>query len=394
MHKVGYAVRWRDRKRPLWMLGLIAPGCALLPSQLVLHTGQPVFWWAGPIVVFGLIPSLDALVGEDGENPPEDSYADLARDRYYRWCTYLFLPVQFAGLLVAGFLWTNGELSILDQLGLALSVGLASGIGINAAHELGHRVEKHERLLAKIGLTQSFYGHFFVEHNRGHHVRVATPEDPASARFGEPLWAFLPRSVLGGLRSGWALERERLRRKNLPVFGPANQILQAWAMSLALFGGMVAVFGIGVLPWLILQAVVAVVLLETVNYVEHYGLLRQRTASGRYERCRPEHSWNSDRLVTNIFLFHLQRHSDHHANPGRRYQTLRSFDSAPQLPAGYATMVLLAFVPPLWRHVMNPRVLAHYGGDVTRTNLGPRRRAKLLAVPPAPVAGLPEQPAA
>ncbi|AXK88052.1 alkane 1-monooxygenase [Nocardia farcinica] len=368
-----------DPKRHLWVLGLIAPASALLPSQLVLRTGWEVFWWVGPIIVLVIIPVLDWLVGEDGTNPRDEDYELLSNDRYYRWCTYLFLPVQLIGLVIAAAMWAGDELSFVDKLGLATTLGLVSGIGINAAHELGHRVEHLERWLAKIALAQSAYGHFFVEHNRGHHVRVATPDDPASARFGESLYEFLPRSVAGGFRSAVALESERLARKGKRWWSPHNHILQAWSMTVVLFGGLMLVFGWHILGWLVLQAVIGAALLETVNYVEHYGLLRERRPDGRWARCSPRDSWNSDRLVTNIFLFHLQRHSDHHANPGRRYQTLRSCDVAPQLPAGYASMIVFAAIPPLWRAVMDHRVLAHYGGDITRANIVPRKRARILA---------------
>ncbi|WP_085999062.1 alkane 1-monooxygenase [Nocardia higoensis] len=360
------------------MLGLIAPASALLPSQLVLRTGMEVFWWIGPIIVLVIIPLLDWIVGEDGTNPRDEDYEQLSNDRYYRWCTYLFLPVQMIGLLIASAMWAGDDLSLLDKAGLATTLGLVSGIGINAAHELGHRVEKLERWLAKIALAQSGYGHFFVEHNRGHHVRVATPEDPASARMGESLWEFLPRTVVGGFRSGIALEKERLARAGQGWWSPRNHILQAWSMTIVLFGGLMLVFGWHILPWLVLQAMIGVGLLETVNYVEHYGLLRERRPNGRWARCSPRDSWNSDRLVTNIFLFHLQRHSDHHANPGRRYQTLRSSEVSPQLPGGYATMILFAAIPPLWRAVMDRRLLAHYGGDITLANIAPRKRARIL----------------
>ncbi|MET8800145.1 alkane 1-monooxygenase [Nocardia sp. NPDC004568] len=349
----------------------------------MLHTDLEVFWWLGPIVVLVIIPLLDVLVGDDGTNPRDEDYETLSNDRFYRWCTYLFLPIQLIGLIVAGHLWAGSDLSVVDKIGLATTLGLVSGIGINAAHELGHRVERLERWLAKIALAQSGYGHFFVEHNRGHHARVATPEDPASARLGESLWTFLPRSVLGGFRSAIALERERLQRAGRGWWSPHNHILQAWSMTVALFGTLMLVSGWQILPYLLLQAALGAGLLETVNYIEHYGLLRERRPGGRYRRCTPRDSWNSDRLVTNIFLFHLQRHSDHHANPGRRYQTLRSSDEAPQLPAGYAAMVVLAVVPPLWRWVMDKRVLAHYDGDITRANLSPGRRRRL----PAPAQG-------
>ncbi|MGW4366141.1 alkane 1-monooxygenase [Nocardia takedensis] len=368
-----------DPKRHLWVLGLIAPACALLPSQLVLHTDLEIFWWIGPIIVLVVIPVLDVLVGEDGTNPRDEDYEVLSNDRYYRWCTYLFLPIQLIGLVIAAAMWAGDDLSVLDKLGLAATLGFVSGIGINAAHELGHRVESLERWLAKIALAQSGYGHFFVEHNRGHHARVATPEDPASARLGETLWEFLPRSVVGGFRSAVTLERLRLARQGRRWWSPRNHILQAWSMTAVLFGGLIALFGIAVLPWLLLQAVIGFGLLETVNYVEHYGLLRERRPNGLYRRCSPRDSWNSDRLVTNIFLFHLQRHSDHHANPGRRYQTLRTSTQAPQLPAGYAAMIVLAAVPRVWRAVMDKRVLAHYDGDITKANIQPRKRGRLLA---------------
>ncbi|MFI9509400.1 alkane 1-monooxygenase [Nocardia sp. NPDC052566] len=379
MQTVGKPAGSPDPKRHLWVLGLIAPASALLPSQLVLHTGAPVLWWIGPIIVLIAIPVLDWVVGEDGSNPRDEDYELLSNDRYYRWCTYLFLPVQLIGLIIASAMWAGDELGIVDKLGLAATLGFVSGIGINAAHELGHRVEHLERWLAKIALAQSGYGHFFVEHNRGHHVRVATPDDPASARLGESLWEFLPRSVIGGFRSAIPLERARLARKGSGWWSVHNHILQAWSMSLVLFGTLLAVFGWRALPWLLLQAVIGIALLETVNYVEHYGLLRGRKANGHWERCSPKDSWNSDRLVTNIFLFHLQRHSDHHANPGRRYQTLRSSMQAPQLPAGYASMIVLAAVPPLWRAVMDQRVLAHYDGDITLANIQPRKRRRILA---------------
>ncbi|WP_225725304.1 alkane 1-monooxygenase [Nocardia sp. JCM 34519.1] len=379
MRTFGVRKKVRDPKRYLWVLGLIAPMSALLPSQLVLRTGLPVFWWIGPIIIFVIIPVLDWVVGEDGNNPRDEDYELLSNDRYYRWCTYMFLPVQLIGLLIACAMWAGDDLRLIDKLGLAATLGFVSGIGINAAHELGHRVEHLERWLAKIALTQSGYGHFFVEHNRGHHVRVATPDDPASARLGESLWEFLPRSVIGGFRSAIELERTRLRRKELGWWSIQNHILQAWSMTLVLFGGLIVVFGWRILPYLLLQAVLGAGLLETVNYVEHYGLLRRRKRNGKWARCSPRDSWNSDRLVTNIFLFHLQRHSDHHANPGRRYQTLRSSQESPQLPAGYATMILFAMVPPVWRYVMDRRLMAHLGGDVTKANIQPRKRARILA---------------
>jgi alkane 1-monooxygenase len=357
-------------------------------NQLGWHAAAQAPFWIGPILVYGVLPLLDRRFGPDGENPPDEVMERLESDKYYRYCTYSFIPFQYLTVILGAYLFTASDLGWLGfdgslgwpaKIGLALSVGMMGGVGINTAHELGHKKDTLERWLSKITLAQTFYGHFFIEHNRGHHVRVATPEDPASARFGETFWEFLPRSVWGSLKSSWELEAQRLRRLDKSPWHPSNDVLNAWAMSVVLYGALIAVFGLALIPYVVISAVFGFTLLETVNYLEHYGLLRQKTASGRYERCAPEHSWNSDHLVTNLFLYHLQRHSDHHANPTRRYQTLRSMDGAPNLPSGYASMIGLTYFPPLWRRVMDHRVMAHYDGDISRVNVHPRRRAKVMA---------------
>jgi alkane 1-monooxygenase len=370
---------WTDPKRYLWLLGLVVPLIPFAASGLAEASGLGAFYWLGPVVVFVLIPALDLLIGKDAANPPDSAIAWLEEDRWYRWCTYLFLPLQLASLIFASALWASGELSAVESLGLAVSIAMVGGIAINTAHELGHKRKGYERWLAKVALAQTGYGHFFIEHNRGHHVRVATPEDPASSRLGESFWEFLPRTVSGSLRSALELERVRLERLGKPFWTVHNDILNAWAMTVALYAGLAIAFGPVVLPWLALQAVIGFSLLEVVNYLEHYGLLRRREQDGRYERCRPEHSWNSNNVASNVFLYHLQRHSDHHANPLRRYQSLRHHDEAPELPSGYATMIVCAYLPPLWRRIMDRRVLDHYGGDVTRANLLPRKRERLIA---------------
>src|SRR5664280_2580784 len=346
---------WRDPKRYAWLLGLIIPTLPCLAWGLVQATVLAIFWFYGPFLVFVIFPLLDLLIGMDPTNPPDSVIKWLEQDRYYRWCTYLFLPIQYAGLLLACWLWSSGTLSSIDDIGLALTVGMVSGIAINTAHELGHKRERLERWLSRVALAQSGYGHFFIEHNRGHHVRVATPEDPASARLGESFYAFLPRTVVGSLRSAWELERVRLARLGSPPWTPRNDVLSAWAMTVVLYAALVAVFGPIVLPYLLLQAVVGSSLRGVVNYLQHYGLLRARREDGRYERTRPEHSWNSNSVASNVLLYHLQRHSDHHANPIRRYQALRHVEDAPQLPTGYAGMILIALVPPVWRRVMDER---------------------------------------
>jgi alkane 1-monooxygenase len=370
---------WRDGKRPLWLLGLLVPLLPFMAGGLATLTGLGAFWWLGPVFMYGLIPVLDTLVGSDAANPPESALPSLEADRWYRRCTYAYLPAQYVALVWACWEWTHGGLSTLSALGLAMTVGVTSGVAINTAHELGHKKDLVERRLSKIALAQTGYGHFYTEHNRGHHVRVATPEDPASSRLGETFWEFLPRTVIGSLRSAWEIERARLQRRGRSPWTLRNDVLNSWALTAVLFGALTAVFGPGVLPWLAIQAVFGFSLLEVVNYLEHYGLMRQREASCRYERVRPRHSWNSNHTASNLLLYHLERHSDHHANPTRRYQALRHFEEAPQLPSGYGTMMVLAYFPQLWRRVMDPKVLAHYDGDVTLANLHPRTRERYLA---------------
>jgi len=378
MNTVDVKQAWRDGKRYAWLLGLLVPSLPLMAWGLAELSGLGIFWFIGPAVVFGLFPLLDMLIGTDQENPPDSVIAWLEEDRYYRWCTYLYIPLQYVSLVLACWLWSKGGLSTIDGIGLALTTGVVAGVAINTAHELGHKRASIERWLSKVALAQTGYGHFFIEHNRGHHVRVATPEDPASSRLGESFWEFLPRTVAGSLRSSWGLEAKRLHRMGKRPWSASNDILNAWAMTVVLFGALVAVFGLVVLPYLLLQAVLGFSLLEVVNYLEHYGLLRQKREDGRYERCLPEHSWNSNNVASNVLLYHLQRHSDHHANPLRRYQALRHEDEAPQLPTGYAGMIVLAAIPPLWRRVMDRRVLEHYGRDLSLANVHPRTRERVV----------------
>ena len=393
----GSTAQWKDKKRYMWLWGLVVPSLGFGAWGLVELTGLSLFWYLGPIVVFIVVPAIDLIAGLDRSNPPDDVIEALENDKYYRWITYLFLPIQYAALVWACWMFTEPAwapaMSVVDKVGLALTIGTIAGIGINTAHELGHKKESHERWLAKIALAQSFYGHFYIEHNRGHHVRVATPEDPASSRIGETFYAFWPRTVSGSFRSAWNLEKPRFKRKGKSHWSIRNDVLNAWLMSVVLWGALIAVFGIGILPFLVIQAILGFSLLEVVNYLEHYGMLRQRTGpdgTGRYERVQPSHSWNSNNIATNVLLYHLQRHSDHHANPTRRYQTLRDFEESPVLPTGYAGLIILALIPPLWFTVMDKRVLAHFEGDITRANIQPSRRAKVLRKYGAPATAAPE----
>ena len=328
----GSVEQWKDKKRYLWLIGLVVPSLAAV-AFAGYHLTQWTAWlWIGPIIILGVVPAIDLFAGLDRSNPPDDAIEALEKDRYYRWITYLFLPIQYAAFVGAMALIADvtplldllgiDALSLVDKIGLAISIGTAGGIGINTAHELGHKKEANERWLSKIALAQVFYGHFYIEHNRGHHVRVATPEDPASSRLGESFYAFWPRTVVVSLRSAWRLEAKRLARRGRSPWHLDNDVLNAWLMTLVLWAVVTLWLGVGVLPFLVLQGFIGLSLLEVVNYLEHYGMLRTKVHHGqveRYERVLASHSWNSNNVATNVFLYHLQRHSDHHANPTRRY---------------------------------------------------------------------------
>ena len=373
------AQAWQDGKRYLWPLALVVPILPYVAYGLWHRFDNALAWYLTPFLVYVIVPIGDWLVGEDAGNPPQEREPELQAAWYYRVLTFLYLPLQFGSLILGAWVWSQPHVNPASRIGLVISVGIVTGIAINTAHELGHKREDLERWLSKIALAPSGYGHFYVEHNRGHHVRVATPEDPASSRMGESFYRFWPRTVFGSLKSAWDLEAKKHRLRKRSPWTHRNDVLNAWAMTALIFTGLAMAFGPRVLPFLLMQMVFGFSLLEVVNYLEHYGLLRQRNEAGRYEKVDPVHSWNSDRLSTNVFLYQLQRHSDHHAYPTRRYQVLRSFDEAPQLPAGYATMIVVALFPPLWRRLMDPRVAAHYDGDLSKANLTPKLRAKVEA---------------
>ena len=379
MNATAPALPWRDRKRPLWLLSLAVP--ALVGAgPLVAHwLANPIWLWAPVVLVYVLVPLLDAAFGEDESNPPEALVPALEEDRYYRLVTWAIVPLLWVAFIVAAWYASTADLPWHAWLGLVVSTGVVGGFCINAGHELGHKKPRIERVLAQLVLAPTAYGHFVVEHNRGHHRDVATPEDPASSRMGESIWRFVLREWPGAWRRAWVLERERLAREGRGAFNLRNEIVATGLLTIALWTALVAWLGAGVLPFLLLSAAWANFQLSSANYIEHYGLLRRPGPDGKPERCAPRHSWNSNSLVSNWILFQLQRHADHHAHAARRYQSLRHFPEAPQLPTGYFGMFLLAYVPPLWFRVMNPRLVAAVGGDASAVNFDPAREAALRA---------------
>lgn len=319
-----------------FLLALASPGAPVVGYLL----GTNFYSFA---VFFVVVPLLDLLIGRSGAASPPAELARLEQSLFFRALLVAYVPLQLALVAWGAWIVGRGELGAWQAVGLTLSIGLIAGAqGITFAHELGHKRSRLERILSRVLLVTVCYGHFTVEHNRGHHVRVATPEDPASARFGEGFWTFLPRTLGGSFRHAWQLDRGE-------VLGcVAASVLIAAALGIA-FGPLAIAFFLG-------QSAMAVTLLEGVNYVEHYGLQRKRLPDGRYERMSERHSWDAYEWLSNCFLVHLQRHADHHLNPSRPYAALQPRDASPKLPTGYAGMIPIALVPPLWFAVMNPRV--------------------------------------
>lgn len=368
-------ISYTDRKRYLWLLAVPFPLTPLLSMGLMSSTGKEWTLWIPLLTLYLLIPLLDYLFPADRSNPPEQVVPQLEADNYYRLLNHLTVPLHFITLIAGAWFVTRHDLSISGLLAISLTTGVISGFGVNIGHELGHKKNHVDRLAARLVLAVPFYGHFTMEHNVGHHAQVATPEDCASARFGESIYRFATREIPGGVKRGWRLELDRLRRGNYRTWGWHNEILQSYLVSVILYAGITAVFGFAALPFLVLQAAYAWWQLTSANYVEHYGLLRAKLPNGRYERCRPQHSWNANHIASNLVLFHLERHSDHHAHASRRYQSLRHYDDVPQLPSGYFGMFLLAYVPFLWRKVMDKKVLQLADGKLGRVNTMPRAGA-------------------
>jgi alkane 1-monooxygenase len=320
--------------------------------------------WSIHLFVFGLVPLMDYLIRRDTSNVPQGEISELTKARFYRFVTFGWVYVQFAVLFWGFYMVSVTDFSWGQWIALLTGTALVTGgVGITVAHELGHKASKVEQFYAKILLMSVSYMHFFIEHNRGHHVRVATPDDPATSRFGENFYSFWWRSVKDGYLSAWELERERLAKKNLPFWSFRNQMIWFQILPLVFCGVVFLGFSIIQNRWIweipvyfLIQSILGFSLLELVNYLEHYGMERQKLASGFYEKVTPLHSWNASHVVSNFLLFQLQRHSDHHAFAHKPYQVLNHYDDSPQLPAGYSAMILVALVPPLWFAWMNPRL--------------------------------------
>ena len=321
-----------------------------------LTTGWMTFF---PVLyAFIVIPTAELLVPPLKENDPAPLADAKSRDPWFDFLLVGLVPIHyFLGIWFLISVSGTG-MDTISIVGRVLSYGLMCGvIGINVAHELGHRPNKWFQLLAKALLLTSLYTHFFIEHNKGHHKNVATPEDPSTARLNEPLMFFWFRSISQSYMNAWRLEASRLKRMKQSRISLNNEMIRFSIAHIALLATIWFFFdGFGVLYYT-LSAAFGFLLLETVNYIEHYGLVREKISEHRYEDASPAHSWNSDHQYGRVFLFELSRHSDHHFQPAKKYPTLRRWDESPQMPTGYPGMMILSFIPPLWFAVMNKRVM-------------------------------------
>ena len=313
--------------------------------------------YLAPFVIFIILPSLELLLPKAETNFSKEDEVKALNSRFYDVLVYSMLPIQLGLVILFCYQIHTHDYSVIEYIGLILSLGMSCGvIGINIGHELGHRVNRSEQLMAKILLATSWYSHFFTEHNKGHHRYVSTPKDPASASLNQVLYLFWFQSIWGSFISAVDFENKRLAKKS-SSFILQNEVYR-WKLY-EILGTITlgVIFGYKAALMFMGAALVGALLLECVNYIEHYGLRRKLLDNGRYEKVTPGHSWNSNHIVGRIVLFDLSRHSDHHANANRKYQILRNFgDESPHLPTGYPGMILLSLIPPLWFKVMNKQV--------------------------------------
>lgn len=311
--------------------------------------------WLPIVISFAVLPLLELIIRPSNTNMDAAEEEIAKKDRFYDWLLYLIVPLQYGALFMFLQSMLNPELATAERAGRIAVMGLLCGIfGINVGHELGHRVNRTEQWLAKSLLLTSLYMHFFIEHNRGHHKNVGTPNDPNTARRNEPLYFFWIKSISGAYKEAWEIAANEQRKKGKSFW--QNEMLQYQLLQIAFCIVIAIFFGLTGLTYFIAAAIIGILLLETVNYIEHYGLMRKALGNGKYERAMPAHSWNSNHMIGRLMLFELSRHSDHHYLASRKYQILRHHDDSPQLPTGYPGSMLLAMVPPLWFRIMNRKI--------------------------------------
>jgi alkane 1-monooxygenase len=319
--------------------------------------GNGLMCWLPLLYTFFLIPFAELFIKADPRNLDEVEEALAKKNKAYDFILYAAVIMQYYSLWVFFNSLKQDALSTGDIAGRVISMGLLCGtFGINVAHELGHRVNKMEQTFAKMLLLTSLYMHFFIEHNKGHHKHVATPHDPSTAKYNQSLYAFWTQTLIGTYLSAWKIANEELEKKGKPRWSLQNEMLLFHLIQIAFVLLILYFFGVKIAILFIVAALMGGLLLESVNYIEHYGLSRNPTSEDQFERVQPHHSWNSNHIIGRLMLFELSRHSDHHYLASRKYQILRSFDNAPQMPTGYPGMILLSLFPPLWFKIMHQQI--------------------------------------
>ena len=370
---------WVKNKRYWYWLSCAIPLTPLAFAYLAVETNQGLWLWFTVALLYVLLPLSDHLFGIDKANPDETLIEQIKNERYYVFIMYFTTAAHWLAFVTMAYVVSQYEWSWFNILGGALSTGILNGVGMNAGHEMGHKVRDRKQVgCAKLALACCGYGHFFIEHNKGHHKDVATPEDPASSRMGESIYKFVKREIPGAFRRAWSLEANRLQRQGKSEWSFENEILQPAMLTISAYILMLAFFGPVMIPFLFIAAAYGWWQLTCANYVEHYGLLRLKNENGRYERCQPHHSWNSNYKASNLILLHLQRHSDHHAHPTRPYQVLRDYEDVPTLPSGYPLMFVLAMIPPAWFAIMDPKVVDWAAGNLEKVNVDPEMKEALF----------------
>lgn len=336
-----------------YLLGFIGVPYIVLVS--LLSAGYWSFF--APAIAFVAIPIFEQILPRKKQNHTEEIESSKRSNRFFDFLLYINLPIQFCLLFYFLYIVTYENLTGVELFGKTISMGIGCGIlGINVAHELGHRTKKYEQVMAKTLLLSSLYMHFFIEHNRGHHKNIGTPIDPASSKLNEPIYLFWFRSIWGSYFSALNLEKLRLERLGLKVWSLKNEMLQVCILEVLFIASIAIIFGPFTVLYFLAAAAVGILLLETVNYIEHYGLRRCEVEPGLYEKVKPTHSWNSEHILGRLMLYELTRHSDHHFKANRKFQILRYFEESPQLPLGYPASMVVAMVPPLWFFIMNHRI--------------------------------------
>ena len=320
-------------------------------------TFKEIYVFATPVFAFVFLPILELIFPIDEHNLTDDEKESKLKNLLFDWLLYLNVPLVFGLLIYALIELTTQTLATYEIIGFVFSVGIVLGVnGINVAHELGHRQASKQRFLGKALLLPSLYMHFYIEHNFGHHLHAATPEDPATAKYNQSVYSFWLTSTFRQYMSAWEIQMRLLRNYKLSFWSLRNDML--WYVIIQVLYLELLFFAFGFLGFVFALAcgIVGFLLLETVNYIEHYGLRRSKTASGRYERVKEIHSWNSNHVLGRIVLYELTRHSDHHFISSKKYQVLDCHEDSPQLPFGYPTSMVISLCPPLWFSIMNKRV--------------------------------------